>query len=71
MAVNLEDVINAFSEEDKEFNRRMVDAGNRVSGTIRRNLNVGSLGGKVLRCSAAADYNEEDNDFTSKVLENY
>lgn len=69
MAVSLEDIINEFSDEDKEFNRRMVDAGNRVSGTIRRNLNVGSLRGKALCYNAATD--EEDNDFASKVLENY
>lgn len=67
----LENIINVFSEEDKEFNRRMIDAGNQVSGVIRGNLHVDRLGGKVLRGSIDADHGEEDYDFTSKVLENY
>ena len=79
MGKNMEDIINArlenvisvFSEEDKEFNRRMIDAGNQVSGIIRGNLHVGRLGGKVLRGNTNADQSEEDYDFTSNVLENY
>ena len=63
---HLKEVINVFSEEDKEFNRRMVDAGNQVNGIIRGNLHVGRLGGKVLRDSANADHSEDDYDFTDR-----
>lgn len=62
MEVSLEEIVQVFSEEDKEYNRIMVEKGNEASGIIRGNLHLGGLGGKIVREaafneSAAGDYN--------------
>lgn len=67
----LESVTKVFSEEDKEFNRRMVSMGNQVNSIIRGNLRVDRMGGKVLRDGGINGSGGDDYDFTSEILKNY
>ena len=69
--VGLENVAKAFSNEDIEFNRRMVNMGNQVNNIIRGNLRVDRMGGKVLRYGGTDESREDDYDFTSQILKNY
>lgn len=71
MNASIEDVINVFSEEDKEFNRRMVEAAGKVDGISRGDMRIGRLGGKVIRGSYEKVHCEEEYDFTSGMLERY
>ena len=67
----LESVTKVFSEEDKEFNRRMVSMGNQVNSIIRGDLRVDRMGGKVLRDGGINESGGDDYDFTSEILKNY